>query len=37
MEEEFSVADMMIIGLVTDDIFDSSFVEKIKILSNRIN
>ncbi|MBW1901017.1 MAG: RND family transporter [Deltaproteobacteria bacterium] len=33
MEEEFGVADMIIIGLVTDDIFNTDFLEKIKKIS----
>jgi len=36
MEEEFGVADMIIVGLVTDDIFDSGFLEKIKKLSKKL-
>jgi hydrophobe/amphiphile efflux-3 (HAE3) family protein len=36
MEEEFGVADMIIIGLVTDDIFNSDFLEKIKNLSKEL-
>jgi len=33
MEEEFGVADMIIIGLVTDNIFDTDFLTRIKELS----
>jgi len=33
MEEKFGVADMIIIGLETDDIFNTDFLEKIKNLS----
>ncbi len=36
MEEEFGVADMIIVGLVTDDIFDSGFLENIKKLSKKL-
>ena len=35
MEEEFGVADMIVIGLVTDDIFNADFLEKIKNLSGQ--
>jgi len=36
MEEEFGVADMIVIGLVTDDIFNADFLEKIKNLSKEL-
>ena len=35
MEEEFGVADMIVIGLVTDDIFNADFLEKVKNLNLR--
>ncbi len=36
MEEEFGVADMVIVGLVTDDIFDTDFLAKIINVSKKI-
>jgi len=36
MEEEFGVADMIIVGLVTDDIFNTDFLAKIKKISKKL-
>jgi len=36
MEEEFGLSDMIIIGLVPEDIFDPDFLEKIKELSKQL-
>jgi predicted RND superfamily exporter protein len=36
MEEDFGAADMILIGLETDNIFNTEFLEKVKILSKKI-
>ncbi len=36
MEEDFGTAEMIMIGLETDNIFNTEFLEKVKILSKKI-
>ncbi len=36
MEEEFGLSDMIIIGLVTDDIFDTDFLTKVDDLTKKL-
>ena len=36
MEEEFGLADMIIIGLVTEDIFNTDFLTKVKDLTEKL-